>query len=99
MKKYPHVFSPIRVGGVVLKNRIISAPSTIHSSSSGQPYPMEEGIRFFEQRAIAGAGLVTCAGASLGGAFDDGLHCSWDLKKGNHTNRLVDLTGLVASKL
>ena len=92
MKKYPHVFSPIRVGGVVLKNRIISAPSTIHSSSSGQPYPMEEGIRFFEQRAASGAGLVTCAGASLGGAFDDGLHCSWDLKKGNHTNRLVDLT-------
>ncbi len=92
MKKFPHVFSPVRVGGVVLKNRIISAPSTIHSSSSGQPYPTEEGIRFFEQRAIAGAGLVTCAGASLGGAFNDGLHCSWDLKKGNCTNRLVDLT-------
>ena len=91
MKKYPHVFSPIRVGGVVLKNRIISAPSTIHSSSSGQPYPMEEGIRFFEQRAIAGAGLVTCAGVALG-AQDDGLHCSWDVKKGNNTNRLVDLT-------
>ena len=92
MKKYPHVFSPVRVGGVVLKNRIISAPSTIHSSSSGQPYPTEEGIRFFEQRAKSGAGLVTCAGASLGGAFDDGLHCSWNLKKGNDTNRLVDLT-------
>lgn len=92
MKKFPHVFSPVRVGGVVLKNRIISAPSTIHSSSSGQPYPTEEGIRFFEQRAIAGAGLVTCAGVSLGGAFDDGLHCSWDVKKGNYTNRLVDLT-------
>lgn len=91
MKKFPHVFKPIRVGGVVLKNRIISAPSTIHSASSGQPYPMEEGIRFFEQRAIAGAGLVTCAGASVGGGFDDGLHCSWDLKKGNNTNRLVDL--------
>ena len=91
MKKYPHVFSPIRVGGVVLKNRIISAPSTIHSASSGQPYPMEEGIRFFEQRAQSGAGLVTCAGVALG-AQDDGLHCSWDVKKGNNTNRLVDMT-------
>ena len=92
MKKYPHVFSPIRVGGVVLKNRIISAPSTVHTASSGQPYPTEEGIRFFEDRAKAGAGLVTCAGVSIGGAFDDGVHASWDLKKPNHTNRLVDLS-------
>ena len=92
MKKYPHVFSPIRVGGVVLKNRIISAPSTVHTASSGQPYPTEEGIRFFEDRARAGAGLVTCAGVSIGGAFDDGTHASWDLKKPNHTNRLVDLS-------
>ena len=92
MKKYPHVFSPIRVGGVVLKNRIISAPSTIHTASSGQPYPTEEGIRFFEDRAKAGAGLVTCAGVSIGGANDDGVHASWDLKKPNHTNRLVDLS-------
>ena len=92
MKKYPHVFSPIRVGGVVLKNRIISAPSTIQTSSSGQLYPTEEGIRFFEDRAKAGAGLVTCAGVGVGGGFDDGIHCSWDLKQPNHTNRLVDLT-------
>ena len=80
------------MGNVVLKNRIISAPSTIHSSSSGQPYPTEEALSFFERRAIAGAGLVSCAGVSLGGAFNDGLHCSWDLKMGNKTNRLVELT-------
>ena len=88
---FPNVYKPIRVAGHLLKNRIISAPSTIHSASSGQPYPMEEGIAFFEARAKAGAGLVTCAGVSLGGAFDDGLHCSWDLKKGNNTNRLEDM--------
>lgn len=91
MKKYPHVFSPIRVGGVVLKNRIISAPTTPMTTSSGQPYPTEEGISFFEQRAKSGAGLVTCAGASVGGGYDDGIHCSWDLKKPNNTNRLADL--------
>ena len=91
MKKYPHVFSPIRVGGVVLKNRIFSAPSTPMTTSSGQIYPTEEGIRFFEQRAIAGAGLVCCAGAFVGGAVDDGFHCAWDLKQPNHRNRVVDL--------
>ncbi|MCC8356858.1 MAG: FAD-dependent oxidoreductase [Oscillospiraceae bacterium] len=95
MKPYSHVFSPIRVAGAVLKNRIISAPSTIHTSSSGQPYPTEEAIRFFERRAAAGAGLVTCAGASIGGGHDDGKHCSWDLKVPNHTNRLCDLAGRI----
>lgn len=91
MKKYPHVFSPIRVGGVVLKNRIMSAPTTPMTTSSGQLYPTEEGIRFFEQRAKSGAGLVTCAGAFVGGAHDDGVHCAWDLKKPNCMNRLADL--------
>ncbi|MDR2355936.1 MAG: FAD-dependent oxidoreductase [Clostridiales Family XIII bacterium] len=88
---YPHVFTPIRVAGHFLKNRIISAPSTVHSASNGEPYPTEKGIRFFEDRAKAGVGLVTCAGVSVGGAFDDGVHCSWDVSKRNHTNRLADL--------
>jgi 2,4-dienoyl-CoA reductase-like NADH-dependent reductase (Old Yellow Enzyme family)/thioredoxin reductase len=91
MNPYPNIFAPIRVAGHFLKNRIISAPSTIHTASSGQPYPTEKGIRFFEDRAKAGAGLVTCAGVSVGGASDDGVHCSWDVFKPNHTNTLCDL--------
>lgn len=91
MKEYKNVMSPIRVAGHLLKNRIISAPSTIHTASNGEPYPTEAGIRFFESRARAGAGLVTCAGVSIGGAMDDGVHCSWDVTKPNHTNMLCDL--------
>jgi 2,4-dienoyl-CoA reductase-like NADH-dependent reductase (Old Yellow Enzyme family)/thioredoxin reductase len=89
---YPHVMSPIRVAGHLLKNRIISAPSTIHTASNGEPYPTELGIRFFEERAKAGVGLVTCAGVSIGGADNDGVHASWDINVPNHTNRLCDLT-------
>lgn len=91
MKQYPHVFDPIRVGGVILKNRIISAPTTIHTASSGQPYPTEESLRFFEQRAISGAGLVTCAGVQIGGAVGDGQHCRWDVTVWDHLNRLADM--------
>lgn len=89
---YPNVLSPIRVAGQLLKNRIISAPSTMHTAANGEPYPTEEGIRFFEDRAKAGVGLVTCAGVSIGGAFNDGVHASWDINVPNHTNRLVELT-------
>ncbi|MGN1290415.1 MAG: FAD-dependent oxidoreductase, partial [Bradyrhizobium sp.] len=88
---YPNVMSPVRVAGHLLKNRLISAPSTIHTASSGQPYPTDKGIRFFVDRAKAGVGLVTCAGVSLGGAFDDGTHCSWNLNKLNDTNTLCNL--------
>ncbi len=88
---YKSVLSPIRVAGHFLKNRILSAPSTIHTGSAGQPYPTEKGIRFFEDRAKAGAGLVTCAGVSVGGASDDGVHCSWDVFTPNHTNPLCDM--------
>ena len=91
MKPFSHVFSPVRVAGVVLKNRIISAPSAIHTTSSGQLFPSEEALRYFEQRAIAGAGLVTCAGVPVGGAVDDGVHCRWDIKTRNRTNRLADM--------
>ena len=88
---YPNVLSPVRVSGHFLRNRLISAPSTIHTASAGQPYPTEKGIRFFEDRSKAGAGLVTCAGVSVGGAADDGVHCSWDVFKPNHTNPLCDM--------
>lgn len=91
MNKFSNVMSPVRVAGHLLKNRIISAPSTIHTASNGEPYPTEAGIRFFESRAKAGVGLVTCAGVSIGGANDDGVHCSWDVTKPNHTNMLCDM--------
>jgi 2,4-dienoyl-CoA reductase-like NADH-dependent reductase (Old Yellow Enzyme family)/thioredoxin reductase len=91
MNQFPHVMSPIRVAGHLLKNRIISAPSTIHTASNGEPYATEAGIGFFEDRAKAGVGLVTCAGVSIGGAHNDGVHASWDLTVPNHTNRLCDM--------
>ncbi len=89
--KYPHVMSPIRVAGHLLKNRIISGPSTIHTASNGEDHPTEAGIRFFEDRAKAGAGLVTCAGVSIGGFNNDGVHASWDITIPNRQNALCDL--------
>ena len=90
--QFPHVMSPIRVAGHLLKNRIISGPSTIHTASNGEDHPTEAGIRFFEDRAKAGAGLVTCAGVSIGGFNNDGVHASWDITIPNRQNALCDLS-------
>ena len=92
MNQFSHVLSPIRVAGHLLKNRIISGPSTIHTASNGEDHPTEAGIRFFEDRAKAGAGLVTCAGVSIGGFNNDGVHCSWDITIPNRRNALCDLS-------
>ncbi len=91
MANYAHVLSPIRIRGHFIKNRIITGPSTIHSASNGELYPTEEAMRFFENRAKAGAGIVTVAGVGTGPAVDDGMHASWDLYQTNHTNALAEL--------
>jgi 2,4-dienoyl-CoA reductase-like NADH-dependent reductase (Old Yellow Enzyme family)/thioredoxin reductase len=75
----------------MVKNRIIAAPVTIHSASNGETYPNESAMNFFVQRAIAGAGIVVCAGAKLLPVHDDGEHAGWDLYKHNSMNRLAEL--------
>jgi 2,4-dienoyl-CoA reductase-like NADH-dependent reductase (Old Yellow Enzyme family)/thioredoxin reductase len=62
-----------------------------HSSSNGEPYPTEKALRFFEARARAGAGLVTCAGIFVGGASDNGASCKWDVTRPNHLYLLAEL--------
>ncbi|NLA86403.1 MAG: NADH:flavin oxidoreductase, partial [Clostridiales bacterium] len=57
-RKFPHLFSPLKVGAVTLKNRIISAPMTYPIlTSDGCLTP--EAIAFYELRAKGGAAVVT----------------------------------------
>ncbi len=91
-KSYPTALSPIRIGNVVLKNRIVSAPSTMHSMSTGELYPSQDAIAFFESRARAGVGMVTVAGVKVGSdVSDDGHNCAWDTRDNNHRNKLMEL--------
>ncbi len=57
-RKFPSLFSPLRVGRVTLKNRIISAPMTFPIlTSDGCLTP--EAVAFYELRAKGGAAVVT----------------------------------------
>ena len=56
--KYPHLFSPITVGNVLFKNRIISAP-TSYPDLSAQNWPDNKGAAFFIEKAKGGVGCVT----------------------------------------
>ncbi|MCR5784012.1 MAG: FAD-dependent oxidoreductase [Eubacterium sp.] len=90
--KFVNALSPIRIGNVVLKNKIVSAPSTMHSMSNGELYPTEDAISFFEERARAGVGMVTVAGLKVGkDVRDDGMMTAWDVNAPNHRNKLMEL--------
>jgi 2,4-dienoyl-CoA reductase-like NADH-dependent reductase (Old Yellow Enzyme family)/threonine dehydrogenase-like Zn-dependent dehydrogenase len=55
--KYPHLFSPIRLGDTLFRNRLFGAPIGYEYLSS-KNYPLEETIAFFERKAMGGAATV-----------------------------------------
>lgn len=57
-EKYPHIFSPIRIGNIRLKNRIIAAP-TSPSMITTEGHFTPEMIAYLEEKALGGASVVT----------------------------------------
>jgi len=60
--KYPHLFSPIKLGDRHFRNRLFAAPIGYEYLSS-RNYPLEETIAFYERRAQGGAASV-CVGSA-----------------------------------
>lgn len=66
-RKFENLFSPLKVGGVTLKNRIISAPMTYPIlTADGCLTP--EAAAFYELRAKGGAAVVTVSELIVDGA-------------------------------
>jgi 2,4-dienoyl-CoA reductase (NADPH2) len=61
-KKYPHIFSPGRIGNMETKNRIKYA-STETNFNYGDGFVAEKEIAYMEAQARGGAGIVTTQGA------------------------------------
>lgn len=57
-EKYPHLFSPIRIGNIRLKNRIIAAP-TSPSMITTEGHFTPEMTAYLEEKAKGGASVVT----------------------------------------
>lgn len=55
---YPHLFSPIRIGNIRLKNRIIAAP-TSPSMITTEGFFTPEMRAYLEEKALGGAAVVT----------------------------------------
>lgn len=55
---YPHLFSPLRIGNIKMKNRIICAP-TSPSMITTEGHMTPEMIAYLERKAQGGAAVVT----------------------------------------
>ncbi len=59
MPRYDALLSPIRVGDVFLKNRMMSSASTPHFLQGREKFPTEKIINHFASRARSGAAAIT----------------------------------------
>ncbi|MDR2421069.1 MAG: FAD-dependent oxidoreductase [Oscillospiraceae bacterium] len=68
-QKYPRLFTPLRIRGTLLKNRVMSAPNMLFRTFGGRPDDYY--VRYLEHKARGGAAIVTLGEASVG---DGGNH-------------------------
>jgi len=72
MNHYPHVFSPIKIGNTVYRNRIILPPQNPHICAYGAVMPVEL-IEFFRKFAQGGAGQITLGCTAINADPNDPL--------------------------
>ena len=66
-QKYSHLLSPIKVGNVVFKNRLIASPGNPYLSQGPEHYPSDSIITHYGNKAKNGAALVIVSGAARPG--------------------------------
>ena len=64
MKEYPNLFSPIKIGKILFKNRLVAAPLTSDNCVVDNR-PSDQGIAFYEARARGGFAQVTVGEADV----------------------------------
>ena len=64
-QNYPHLFSPITIGGVTFKNRIWSAPAGTHLLAGLEEYPNEAVIAYYANKARGGSANITFSAQNM----------------------------------
>ena len=56
--RYAHLLEPLRLPGLTLKNRLLSAPTSLAELGPGEHYS-KENIDYYRLKAAGGTALVT----------------------------------------
>jgi len=93
-KKYPHIFSPGRLGKIETKNRIKYA-STETNFNYSDGYVADKEVAYMEAQARGGAGIVTTQGAYTDASGEGkgyvGMMAIWDDKFIPGLKRIADV--------
>ena len=102
--KYPHMFSPINIGGVTFKNRIWSAPAGAHLLYGKEGYPNDHVVAYYANKARGGSANITVSAQNMDiyqeydnvhaheNIFDSENHRFW-----NHLTDAIHFYGAKAS--
>ncbi len=63
--KYPHIFEPIKIGNVVFKNRIWSAPAGVHLLYGREEYPSDAALKYYAAKAAGGCAVITYSAQNM----------------------------------
>ena len=102
--KYPHMFSPITIGGVTFKHRIWSAPAGAHLLYGKEGYPNDHVVAYYANKARGGSANITVSAQNMDiyqeydnvhaheNIFDSENHRFW-----NHLTDAIHFYGAKAS--
>lgn len=63
--KYQNIFSPIKIGNTVFKNRIWSAPAGVHLLYGREEYPSDAALAYYAGKAAGGAAVITYSAQNM----------------------------------
>ena len=102
---YSHLLSPIKIGHVYLKNRLVSSTSMPHYIQGPERFPAASMITHVANRAKGGAGVVTCTGfddPTKVPPMEDIVHFpiidQYDTRSQNYISQMVDAIHFYGAK-
>lgn len=92
---YPHLFSPLRVGDTIFRNRIFTAP-THHCLQGDEKAPNEAAMAYYAAKARGGAAVITVGGIDIlpEHSMDD-IHVDYDIYDPIHRRYFAQLTDTI----
>lgn len=95
VNRYKTLLSPFKVGNVVFRNRMFTAPMGLHALQGGELYPTEAIITHYANKAKGGAAVVTCSGTGAYPVTPDRDHMAYDLYIGHSQHYLAQLADAI----
>ena len=89
-KRFEHLFTPLKIKNVIIKNRIMSAPNMLFHTVDGRPTDYYTG--YLEHKARGGAGIVNLGEVSVG---DGGNHTPEMMKTFDNLPLFAELSAAI----